>query len=159
MLVTIIADASHCPNTKAAGYACWISSNRGTVFRSGCMRQPCVSSLVAEMMALVNGICVGLKEGLIHNGDTLCLQTDCIPAIDKLKGAAEPSCRNDIMVIDFFNKTLTNFFLTPYFKHVRGHTSVKDGRSAVNRRCDTKARKHMQKMRSSLKIKELRSMI
>lgn len=29
MRVTILADASHCPTTKAGGYGYWIASERG----------------------------------------------------------------------------------------------------------------------------------
>ncbi len=156
MLVTIIADASHCPNTKAAGYACWIASERGKYFHSARMLKPCESSVIAEMMALVNGVYIGLRQGLIMEGDRLCLQTDCIPAIQKLKGSALPSSSGDVIVVKHFKKMLEKFHLQPFFKHVKGHSCIKDGRSHVNRRCDERARHHMQRMRRTLTIKALR---
>lgn len=108
------------------------------------------------MMALVNGVYIGFKEGFIAQGDMLCLQTDCMPAIQKLYGKRPPTSSGEQEVVDYFNKLVKRMNIRFYFKHVRGHTRNTDGRSSVNRRCDEKARKHMQKMRLTLKIKALR---
>lgn len=155
MLITIIADASHCPDTHAAGYAYWMASDRGKLFGSGSMHNPCDSSVIAEMMALVKGVYYGIKDGIIHPGDKLCMQTDCVGAIQKLQKLQNVSPAEEV-VTKYFNKITSQLSLTFYFTHVRGHTKVQDGRSFINRKCDKKARHHMQLMRSSLKIKTIR---
>lgn len=156
MLVTIIADASHCPDTHAAGFAYWIKCERGKLFGSGRAKEPVGSSVIAEMMALVNGVCFGLKDGVIASGDMLCMQTDCIPAIQKLYGSSSPSSSGERMVAGYFQDLTKKANLRFYFKHVRGHTKVRDGRSKINRYCDDKAKHHMRRMRGTLKIKALR---
>ena len=93
MNVTILADASHCPDTKAGGYGFWIASARGKKGGSGVLNGAIASSTLAEMMAIANAIHQGIKFGLVQGHDTLLVQTDCESAIfaftKKRKGSEE----------------------------------------------------------------------
>ena len=51
MFMTIIADASMCPNTMIAGYAFWIGGARGNCLQSGVFKDFVETIQVAEMMA------------------------------------------------------------------------------------------------------------
>src|SRR5699024_8807393 len=68
MRVTIISDASFCPNTKAAGYGGWVVCNRGNNANGGPLRGA-PDSGAAETMAICNIIWEGMKAKLIHPGD------------------------------------------------------------------------------------------
>lgn len=68
MRVTIIADASWCPDTYLGGYGFWIASERGKMPGEGVFKRKCNNSCEAEAMALVNALHVGIKNNLVHKG-------------------------------------------------------------------------------------------
>lgn len=85
MRVTIIADASFCPDTNVAGYGYWIACERGKDGGGGEMKGRVESSLIAEMQAVVNALYISIRKNLVQANDHVLLQTDCEGAILKFK--------------------------------------------------------------------------
>ena len=149
MNVTIIADASHCPETKAGGYGFWIASTRGK--RGGCgpLKGLVETSTLAEMMAVANAIHQSLIHGLVEPNDSLLIQTDCesaILAFDLKRKLSEAERK----VVLYLQSLESKFALVILFKHVKGHTGKPDARFAANRLCDKSARKEMRRVRGNL---------
>ena len=153
MRVTLICDASYCHEYKVAGYGYWIACERGKKGGDGVVLIDVNSSGIAEMMAAANTIWCGLKEGLIVNGDELLLQTDCLQAIDTLKGTKLPANDQEQSVLSYFDQTILRHNLKVEFRHVRGHTVIQQARYAANRMCDKRAKSAMRKARM-VKMKE-----
>lgn len=158
MNVTIIADASWCPDTKAAGYGYWIACQRGRRNGGGTIRRQVSTSQVAEMMAVVNGIWHGMVEGYIVRGDVLLVQTDCQNAINLFR-AGDRGTTEEREVLAFLGKLVQANELTLNLRHVKGHTSGDTPRTYVNNVCDKVAKKHMRGMRHHLRCNELRQLL
>lgn len=158
MNITVLADASHCPDTKAGGYGYWIASARGKQGGSGILKGRITSSTLAEIMAIANAIYHGIKIGLICGNDILLVQTDCESAIFALslkrKGSEEEQ-----KVIEYVQKLSKLLRLTIEYKHVKGHTSNKEARFAANNACDRAARKAMRRARDRIRCEELKEML
>ena len=86
MLVTIITDASFCPKSGAAGYGYWIASKREKHGGGGYFKQTLRNSTEAEAKAIINGVYHALQKESLMAGDQILVQSDCIPALDMLKG-------------------------------------------------------------------------
>lgn len=125
---TLIADASWCPDTRAGGWAVWVTVNKdGEVFRhnaKGRFKECPASALEAEVWALENGIYVARTKG----AGPILAQSDCTGALGQLRRRY-----SDIT-----------------FRHVKGHTKNQDSRSWVNRWCDRHARRQMKAHRQLL---------
>lgn len=157
MRVTIISDASFCPNTKAAGYGGWVVCDRGNNANGGPLRGA-PNSGAAETMAICNVVWEGLKAGLIQRGDNLIVQTDCATAI---KVYQEARWTSDVegSAFKWLNDQLRKYHLTVEFRHVKGHSNVQDTRSKAQRFCDERARIAMQKERSKIRLQQCKNMI
>lgn len=142
MRVTIIADASYDQRYGVGGYGYWIACARGKTPGEGVLRGTVVSSLQAEMMAIVRALYDGVKLRLIEPGDEVLLQTDCMSAIDAL-GSRRLRVPSDKIVLETFNMLKERHNLTITFKHVKGHTKLHEARYAANRACDARAKKAM----------------
>jgi ribonuclease HI len=142
--VTIIADASYCPRTGAAGYGVWAASSRGKRSFKGQLAVP-KDNNDAEMMAIVNGVAYALKFGIAMPGDLLLIQSDSTTAIITLNtGEAKDAATETI--VDTFGHFIEKYALKVEFRHVKGHTNselVKDARFASNRLCDKHAKEEM----------------
>lgn len=147
MRVTVIADASFCPEYRVAGYGYWIASERGRKAGGGAMRDLVNNSLVAEMMAVVNALHDGLKYELIMQGDEVLFQTDCIGAMEYLQRMPTGLPVDAGRVTKAFFDLRINAKLDVRFRHVKGHTGLKEARFASNRRCDERAKQAMRKAR------------
>lgn len=158
MRVTILADASHCPDTKAGGYGYWIASERGKKGGSGALNGAIQSSTLAEIMAIANAIYHGVNNGLVQGHDILLIQTDCESAIfaftSKRKGSVEEK-----KVIEYVQKVTRLLSLTVEYKHVKGHTNRSEARYAANNACDRAARKAMRKARDQIRLTELKQIL
>lgn len=148
MRATIIADASWCPDTKAAGYAFWIASDRGKQGGSGAFKERVVTSCVAEMMALVNGLHTACKQGLVQNADSVLMQTDCLGAIQAFQGQRGYMSPVEQSVVKYYEELLTASSVHVSFRHVKGHTTRKEPRYYINSKCDEFAKKAMRKARA-----------
>lgn len=158
MNVTILADASHCPETKAGGYGYWIASARGKKGGSGALNGSIASSTLAEMMAIANAIHHGVKLNLVQGHDILLIQTDCESAIfaftNKRKGSAEEK-----KVVEYVQKVMGLLKLTIEYKHVKGHTNSSEARFAANNACDRAARKAMRRARDKIRLEQLKQIL
>jgi ribonuclease HI len=149
--VTIIADASWCPDTHAAGYAFWIASDRGKRGGSGAYKDRVVSSAVAEMMAVVNGLYTACKDGYVEEGDAVLLQTDCMRAIDMFHRRPIGMSEFEKPVVDYFEKLVKEVKITVQFRHVKGHTDGKQPRLYINNKCDEFAKRAMRTARAQFR--------
>jgi ribonuclease HI len=86
MRVTIIADASFCPNTNVAGYGYWIATERGKQGGGGEMKGRVEGNIAAEMQAVANALHIALRLTLVQQKDEVLIQTDCMAAIDAFEG-------------------------------------------------------------------------
>lgn len=157
MRVTIISDASFCPNTKAAGYGGWVVCDRGNNANGGPLRGA-PNSGAAETMAICNVIWEGLKAKLIQPGDELIVQTDCATAI-KVYEEARWTNEMEGKAFKWLNDQLRMYNLHVEFRHVKGHSDVQDTRSRAQRYCDERARSAMQKERSKIRLQECKKLI
>ena len=149
MNVTIIADASHCPETGAGGYGFWIACGRGRIGGNGEFKLPVESSCTAEMQAIINALHSAIKKGLVCKEDIVLIQTDCQQAIDNfLKFRTGTTHEQKLVKILYELENKNN--LDTRFKHVPGHTSGHEPRLAANNTCDRQARAHMRKARGRI---------
>lgn len=155
MNITVIADASWCPDTKAAGYGFWIASARGKLPGSGAFKHLIVSSNIAEMKALINALYAGIKENLITTGDHILFQSDCMTAIGYLQQSI-PISQNNKYALDSFLDIINKYKLTFQVKHVKGHTKGGNARLNCNIACDRSAKKAMRSKRNSIKLNKIR---
>jgi ribonuclease HI len=151
MRVTIIADASHCPDTLAAGYGYWAISERGSRGGGGPLAKPIDKSSAAEMAALVNALYVALEVGIALPGDHVLLQTDCMGAIQALESKRTGLSSDERSAKGKFYELKKSADVTVSFRHVKGHTTVKDARSVTNRLCDERAKAGMRLARKRIK--------
>lgn len=159
MLITLITDASHCPDTKACGYGVWVAGQRGKREFSGMFAKPLDNSLLCEMAAIVNGLYHGLKAGLICKGDTILVQTDCTSAIQGFLGSRKISHIEEREILEVYSKLLVSCELFIRFKHVKAHTGKQDKRSISNEVCDKKAKAWMKRMRNLIQLNEIRQKV
>lgn len=152
MRVTIIADASYCDQYKVGGYGFWIASERGKLPGGGAMRGQVQSSTLAEMMAVVNALHTAIIKMLVRREDEILIQTDCLAAIGMLQTTTLAHIDSEhIKVIRSFDKIVMGHKLKVRFKHVKGHTSIREPRYAANRACDQRARNAMRTEREHRK--------
>ena len=159
MWVTIIADASYCPDTGKAGYGFWIASQRGKRGGDGIIETDVENNIAAEMMALLNALHVARKAELILEHDSVLLQTDCQPAIDAFKGRRQSITQQEKDLVSWYTKFREEHSLHIRLKHVKGHTAREDARYVVNNICDKKARRNMRKARDSYKLNKIREFL
>lgn len=150
MRVTIIADASHCTDTQAAGYGYWIASERGKHGGGGFIRQKVSGSIAAEMMALINAVAIAVKRELLQKGDHALLQTDCQGAIDAFTGLRKRLSQHEKDAREIFYELKQGTGFTISFRHVKGHTSNPEARFVTNNLCDARAKKGMRLARRFL---------
>ena len=151
MRVTIIADASHCTETKAAGYGFWAVSERGRHAGGGPMKDPVDTSSAAELLAIVNGFFFAKLRGIITAGDHVLLQTDCQRAIDVFEGRIQTMTRDERAGRKRFYELKREYACTVSFRHVKGHTDRTEARYVTNNLCDKRAKEGMRLARKRLK--------
>lgn len=145
MLVTIIADASHCPETNACGWAYWIASERGKKGGEGYEAKPVANSIAAEMLALLHGLLNGCTSGLIHPFDNLLMQTDCMAAIDAFEDRRKRITSEEKEIVEQYRSLKYKLDLKIEFRHVRGHTYGGSPSTRTNNICDALAGEAMRK--------------
>jgi ribonuclease HI len=159
MWVTIIADASYCPDTGKAGYGFWIASQRGKMGGDGVLKGKIENNIAAEMMALLNAVDAARKSNLVHKNDSVLMQTDCQPAIDAFKGLRQSITSQEKRLVRWYKDFCNEHNLHIRFKHVKGHTDNEDARYVVNNICDRKARKNMRQARDEYKDQQIREFL
>lgn len=131
--ITIFADASFCPDTKAWGYGFWVkwgAPAQTHVGHGGGAH--CPGSLEAEVRALEAALEWITSECI--PGDTkgkfIVVQSDCTGALARIQQK-------------FGEFKYVTGAARVYTKHVKGHQGYKCARSSVNTLCDRKAGEHM----------------
>lgn len=159
MNVTVICDASFCPETGASGWACWVACDRGRNGHDDQFTKLLTNNTESEMKAIVNAIYFGMRENLIEPGDSLLLQTDCQSAIDAFTGSRTliPDCERESVKV--LGKLMVEQQLKYTFRHVKGHTNRPEPRFATNRSCDKRAKKHMRIRRTNVETNKARELI
>lgn len=178
MNVTLFSDASLCSHTGKGGWAAWLKSDEGTVRGGGSFHHLTIDTGVAEAMAAVNGVHLGLRQGLIRRGCRLLIQTDNNSVWQILENqirrkvtarslrrenadaaALERDVDHRNMLIDLvvakFTDLVARYELEVRWRHVKGHRGKTDPRSAVNTYCDQTARAHMELARGAAKKRRL----
>lgn len=178
MNVTLFSDASLCSHTGKGGWAAWLKSDEGTVRGGGSFRHLTIDTGVAEAMAAVNGIHLGLRQGLIRRDCRLLIQTDnnsvwqilenqvrrkvterALRRENADRAAIERDVDHRNMLIDLvvarFKDLVERYGLEVRWRHVKGHRGKEDRRSAVNSYCDQIARAHMELARGVPKKRRL----
>lgn len=147
MRVTIIADASYCPETRAAGYAFWIASGRGKRGGHGAIKDRVVNNIAAEMMALLNGLHQACVFGLVQPQDEVLLQTDCLAAIAAFENNRKSITKEELELVQYFLKLKSRASVSVVFRHVKGHTRGGEPRLWVSNKCDELAGAGMRQAR------------
>lgn len=151
MNVTVMSDASYCHTHKLAGYGYWIACERGKEGGGGVINDSVDGVNCAEMMAVCNTMWHGMKEGLIHRGDTLLVQTDSMHTINALsRQHPVRMTKQEIQVITYFDEIVTKYDLTVNFRHVKGHSDSKEKRHLANNMCDQRAKQHLRAARNKI---------
>lgn len=170
--LTLFADASFCPDTKAAGWGCWAKRRewtRGAIF-GGRFKTPMGNASRAELCALANALTVLHNEGSLKGITAVWLQSDNLRALELIgqrvpqaeitdTAAADvalnlkrkhPTNELDRKALDLIADILGNLGVT--LKHIRAHQGDGvSGRSWVNEVCDRTAKKHMRRHRAEIK--------
>lgn len=128
--ITIFADASWCPDTKAMGWYGWCKCAAGRFTSEG--NGTAKSSGEAELHGIVSMIKY-VQERFAFQDKKVVIQCDCLEALQKLDINIMPGAASVKL------------------KHVKGHQGNSNPRAAVNNLCDKKAYKQMDLMRSQLR--------
>lgn len=165
MMVTVFADASHCPFTKAAGWGAWAKGEgwKSGITFGGPIRAQVKNSAEAEIAAMTNAIVRLYNGGQLDGATVIMLQSDCLRALQLLLMAlpqARPSDHKDgaqVLPQKLNPSPLEDKALgiarevlsecqSVLVRHVKGHREG-GGRNWVNRACDSIAKKHMNAQR------------
>lgn len=170
MNVTIYSDASLCPETRIVGWAVWIKSDRGTTRAQGVLKAKLLDTTIAEAMAAINGIVIGLRQAAIAAGDIIVINTDNDAVMSVLEGVARRRCkpanlrkrglnfkqlRAEVKEANLHIRTIADVYkdrrdgynLDVRWTHVKGHRGTVDRRAAVNHSCDQRAKEAMTEAR------------
>lgn len=150
MKVTIIADASHCSQTGAAGYGWWTACERGKRGGGGEIKDKVDSSGAAEMIAIVNALHISIKGELVQDGDHVLLQTDCQGAIDAFNSSRSRLTKDERAAKTAFFELKKKLGFSFSFRHVKGHTTRPEARYVTNNLCDKRAKDGMRLARQRL---------
>jgi ribonuclease HI len=134
---TVIADASYCHHSGAAGWAAWIRIDGvpTPIKKMGPISKSMVkTSADAEVRAAI----FGAQEAINNGACIILVQSDCQAVCDM----------NHPAWLDFAKKNQDVIFDG---RHVKGHTNGSDARSWVNNWCDTWAKREMRRKRKMLK--------
>lgn len=149
--VTIIADASFCSESKAAGYGVWIATdNNGRHGFEGTLDKP-FDNNVAEAMAIANSLWHGFSTGMIVKSDVILIQSDSLTAIRVLTESQEPYCQQLSNVLKYVLGLVDRFGIVLRYKHVPGHTIGANNRTRAQNHCDAAAKRQMQIQRASIR--------
>lgn len=155
MRVTIIADASFCPETQAAGYGFWIACERGKKGGGGEMKDLLSSNIAAEMQAAVNALHIAIRCELVKAADEVLIQTDCMAAIDAFEGKRRNLAPHEKVAVDVMHRLRIQHCLSLVFRHVKGHSGRKEARYVTNHMCDKRAKEAMRLARARIQLGEI----
>ncbi|MFA7523078.1 MAG: RNase H family protein [Halothiobacillaceae bacterium] len=155
MRVTIIADASFCPNTNVAGYGYWIATERGKQGGGGEMKGRVEGNIAAEMQAVANALHIALRLTLVQQKDEVLIQTDCMAAIDAFEGKRRNLPAQEWEAVCVLRRLRSDNDLQLVFRHVKGHTGKKEARFVTNKLCDRRAKEAMRRARARVQLENV----
>lgn len=142
MLVTLITDASSCPDTLGAGYGYWCVSERGREGSGGILKGDIKDSYEAELKGAINALIKCHKKGLIQDHDTVLIQLDNKGVVGLFNEDHIP--RKDLVeAMEIFQAFIRKHSIKILSRHVKGHSKSSGNRYAANRHCDERAREFM----------------
>jgi ribonuclease HI len=167
-ILTVFVDASHCSQTRAAGWGAWARRDdwqRGALLGDG-FKQDIPNSAVAELCGIANALTVLKQQGAFADIVLINVQCDCLRALSLMltcipwctiskkakTGSAIPLIRNsniavmEQQAIDAIRVATSGHRIS--VKHVKGHSGRAEGRSWVNDQCDRIAKRHMEQQRT-----------
>jgi ribonuclease HI len=154
MLVSVFADASFDPETRAGGFGCWSKSLRGRHSGGAPFKSLARNNVVAEMMACLNAAHLAFVHLIAYPGDTILIQTDCTPAIAAFEGRRILQ-EDEQVIVDGLRTLLQIKSATVRWKHVKAHTNGDQPRLWVNNHCDHLAKQGMREARAQARSKGL----
>lgn len=156
MIVTVICDASFCPDTKSSGWGVWIKSARGKCVRSGSFTNKPEKSYEAEAMAVSIAVFLAFKYGIARAGDKLLIQSDCLMVIHAYNGIMSEKKISPVLqqTISYTRDLAKERDCKIQLRHVKGHAPQEGNRNYVNEICDKMARKVMKAQRKTTRKKE-----
>lgn len=132
---TVIADASFCHETFAAGWAVWVRVDNQPVMKySGNFKKQLSSNNEAEFFAIMNGIYFAAQAG----AKQILAQTDSLVIVQ----VKRPAYMLELLLL-----VEKRYNVVISFRHVKGHTKVVDARSHCQNWCDKMAKKAMRTQR------------
>lgn len=157
--VSIFTDASVYPDGRA-GWGVFIMSDGGKVKTGGPIKQPCRSSLIAELRAIGNGMHVAESYELFKNKPLVIIQSDNTGALGMVLGSNDsyrwtPSRhRADVRVVPttphddehrqvlkYISGLHEKYAFVLMVRHVRGHNGRRgEGRHRLNEAADRLAK-------------------
>lgn len=147
--VTIIADASFCDKTKAAGYGVWVAGDYGRGPFSGPLPAPLCNN-TAEIMAVANALWHAASSNFIRKGTSILIKTDSVTAIRLFNQDRYPKNEQQTIALTFFNKIKNELGLVIHLSHIHGHTGRKEPGNVAQQKCDNAAKEEMIKERSRI---------
>lgn len=151
-MITLIADASFCSETRAGGYAFQIYGRGESKFVAKCFPKLCKTSTQAELFAVIHAFNYGVKNNLIKINDLLKIRTDCDQVLRYLTSSKYLESSNIVNdAIRQFNQNVSRYKLEVQFQHICGHNPIKATyEDCVQTKCDRASRKRMRQQRKNL---------
>jgi len=159
MLVTVMADASFCDRLQVAGYGYYVVSDRKKTKGGGFIKEPVLTSVTAEFMAVAMAVTKGINCGVIDYGDALIIQTDCTSVIQAFNGKRKYLNTQEREALEYLVALRVQHCLTYTLRHVKGHTNRPEPRYAANRFCDDKASKYLAVARKKARINKIKKQL
>lgn len=162
-MITVITDASWCPEIKCAGWAVWVVCDGQRLQNSGAVMPQVASSGDAEFIALVHGLDLALQSFRPQKRTKVLVQSDSIDALryfeNRCKQQKEfaPTARwwvrqAEIRLAALLASTPERMLYET--RHVKGHSNSKQGaRFYVNNWADEEAKKQMRLIRDRVRGK------
>lgn len=171
-LLTLFADASFCPKTRAAGWGAWAKKDGWQFgrFSGGPMRRPFQTSNAAELCGIASALHDLDAAGALDDVSTVIIQCDNIVALGMIlshvarsrtasrKGARDVDIKpvRWARVDELSRQAITSIRRTTqgktiWLRHVRGHQTDESGRSWINEQCDAEAKRHMNTVRDGIR--------
>lgn len=155
---TMICDASHCPETGAAGFAGWIAGTGGSGAVDGGVKDVVKSSNDAEFIAVINCLHMGLQRGLIRDGYSVLIQCDNENVVNALTGRKNATTEVGIKAVRLFADYKHRFNLSFSIRWIKGHAQNDCNKNRAHNKCDETAKRHMKRRRSQLRANDCRNM-
>lgn len=147
----VLSDASHCPHSRAAGWAVWIEAagDPQPLRRHGCLRKGAATSTEVEIWAAAQGVAFAAQAGATH----VLLFVDCLAVFDAVM---RPKCRTTRAWTEALGQALEALGAKKpviVASHFKGHSEGRDPRSAAHRWCDATAKEVMRAAREGRPVR------